>query len=94
MISIVTPFDAVTTSPGRIAWPDGMFSVAPTTATIRTGSFSVAIARIAPSTAAPPDMSNFISNILLADLIEMPPVSNVTALPTRPSTGPCASGPS
>ena len=94
MISIVTPLDAVTTSPGRIARPEGMFSVAPTTATTRTGSSSRAIASTAPSTAAPPDMSNFISNILFAGLIEMPPVSNVTALPTSPSTGPVASGPS
>ena len=88
MISIVTPLAAVTTSPGRVAWPDGMFSVAPTTATSRTGSASRAMASTAPSTAAPPDMSNFISNILLAGLIEIPPVSNVTALPTSPSTGP------
>ena len=71
-----------------------MFSVAPTTATTRTGRRSRAIASTAPSTAAPPDMSNFISNILLAGLIEIPPVSNVTALPTSPSTGPVASGPS
>ncbi len=90
MISIVTPLDARTTSPGRIARSDGMFSVAPTTAITLTGSSSLAIASTAPSTAAPPDMSNFISNILLAPLIEMPPVSNVTALPTSPSTGPTA----
>ena len=37
-------------------------------------------------------MSNFISLILLPGLIEMPPESNVTALPTKPSTGPDASG--
>ncbi len=94
MTSIVVPLAAVTTSPGLTAWPDGMFSVAPTTAMTRTGSRSSAIASIAPSTVAPPDMSNFISNILLAFLIEMPPVSNVTALPTSPSTGPLGSAPS
>ena len=94
MISIVVPLAAVTTSPGLTAWPSGMFSVAPTTATTRTAKRSSAIASIAPSTAAPPDMSNFMSDILLAFLIEIPPVSNVTALPTRPSTGPVASGPS
>ena len=88
MISIVVPLAAVTTSPGLTAVPDGMFSVAPTTATTRTGSRSSAIASIAPSTAAPPDMSNFMSDILLAPLIEIPPESNVTALPTSPSTGP------
>ena len=75
-------------SPGRIAWPDGMFSVAPTTPITRTGSPSRAIAPTAATTAAPPDMSNFISCIFAAGLIEMPPVSKVTALPTRPSTGP------
>ncbi len=94
LISIVVPFAAVTMSPGRIAWPDGMFSVAPTTPITRTGSPSRAIAPTAATTAAPPDMSNFISCIFAAGLIEMPPVSNVTALPTRPSTGPVASGPS
>ena len=38
-------------------------------------------------------MSNFMSLILLPGLIEMPPESNVTALPTKPSTGPAAFGP-
>jgi len=71
-----------------------MFSVAPTTAITRIGRPRPAIASTAPSTAAPPDMSNFISDILLAGLIEIPPVSKVTPLPTRPSTGPVASGPS
>ena len=71
-----------------------MFSVAPTTPTMRTGSCSRAIASIASITAAPPDMSNFISCIVAAGLIEIPPVSNVTALPTKPSRGPRASGPS
>ena len=33
-------------------------------------------------TAAPPDMSNFISCIFELGLIEIPPVSKVTALPT------------
>ena len=60
-------------SPGRIAWPDGMFSVAPTTPITRTGSPSRAIAPTAATTAAPPDMSNFISCIFAAGLIEMPP---------------------
>ncbi len=51
-------------SPGLTAWPLGMFSVAGTTAVIFTGIPSSAIAFIASSTAAPPDMSNFISLIL------------------------------
>ena len=94
LISIVVPFDAVTMSPGRIERPFSMFSVAPTTPITRTGSPSRAIAPTAWTTAAPPDMSNFISCIFAAGLIEMPPLSNVTALPTSPSTGPDASGPS
>ena len=55
-------------SPGFIAWPDGRFSVAPITLTTRTGSPSRAIAAVASSTAAPPDMSNFISLIFAAGL--------------------------
>jgi hypothetical protein len=94
LISIVVPSEAVTMSPGRMAWPEGMFSVAPTTPMTRTGRLSRAIAPTASMTAAPPDMSNFISAILAAGLIEMPPVSNVTALPIRPSTDPLASAPS
>ena len=43
-------------------------------------------------TAAPPDMSNFISCIFAEGLIEIPPVSNVTALPTKPRCGPLAAG--
>ena len=37
---------------------------------------------IVPSTLAAPHMSNFISSISAAGLIEMPPVSNVMPLPT------------
>ena len=47
-----------------------MFSVAPITETSRTGSPSSAIAAVASSTAAPPHMSNFISCIRAAGLIE------------------------
>ena len=45
------------------------------------------MARIAPMTAAPPAMSSFILSMPSAGLIEMPPVSNVMPLPTRPRTG-------
>ena len=71
-------------SPGRVAWPEGMFSVAGTTVSTFTGSPSRAIAAVASIAAAPPDMSIFISCILAEGLIEIPPVSNVTALPTMP----------
>ena len=78
-------------SPGFTARPLGRFSVAPTTPTSLTGRPRRAIAPIASITAAPPDMSNFISDIFAPGFSEMPPLSNVTALPTRPSTGPRAS---
>ena len=42
------------------------------------------MARMAPSTAAPPAMSYLIFSMSSAGLMEMPPVSNVTPLPTRP----------
>ena len=88
LTSIVLPFSAVTMSPGLTDRPLGMFSVDGTTATIRTGRSSSATAPMASITAAPPDMSNFISCIFALGLIEIPPVSNVTALPTYPRTGP------
>jgi hypothetical protein len=84
-ISIVRPFAARTMSPGRKAPPPGMFSAAATTATTLTGSPSAAIAPVPAITAAPPDMSPFIASIEAAGLIEIPPVSNVIALPTSPS---------
>jgi len=48
---------------------------------------------MASTTAAPPDMSNFISSIFAEGFSEMPPVSKVTALPTKPSVGPLAPAP-
>ncbi len=75
-------------SPGLSAVPQGMFSVAGSTAIRSIGTSSSAIAAIASSTAAPPDMSIFISCIPAEGLIEMPPVSKVTDLPTRPSFSP------
>ena len=40
-----------------------------------------------PIMVAPPAMSYFIFSMPSAGLMEMPPVSKVTALPTRPMTG-------
>src|SRR3989304_743014 len=71
--SIVLPFIAVTTSPGLVAEPEGMFSVVGTRAVTLTGAFSLASAHIAEMTAAPPDISPFISSIPAAGLMEMPP---------------------
>ena len=62
-----------------------MFSVAPTTPSTLTGARSSASAAIASITAAPPHMSNFIPIIPFAGLIDRPPLSNVTALPTSAS---------
>ena len=70
LTSIVMPDRARTMSPGRTARAETMFSVAPITVTRRTGSPSSAIAAVASSTAAPPPMSNFISCIRAAGLIE------------------------
>ncbi|MND06671.1 hypothetical protein D3C83_281770 [compost metagenome] len=65
-----------------------MFSVEGMTATRSTASSSSAIAVTASSTAAAPDMSIFISCMPEEGLIEMPPVSKVTPLPTSPRVGP------
>jgi len=54
----------------RTAREDTMFSVEPITPTSRSGRPSSAIAPIPSSTAAPPHMSNFISCIRAAGLIE------------------------
>ncbi len=64
-----------------------MFSDAQTMPITLTFGFSRAMARITPIMVAPPAMSYFIFSMPSAGLIEMPPVSNVIPLPTRPSTG-------
>ena len=79
---------AVCTSPGFCALPSGMFSAAHTTQMTRTFGLSSAMARMAPSMAAAPAMSYFIFSMLSAGFREMPPVSKVMPLPTKPSTGP------
>ena len=72
----------VTTSPGFSARPSGMFSAAGINPTTVMAGCSSARARKVPSTLAAPHMSNFISSISPAGLIEMPPVSKVMPLPT------------
>ena len=69
-------------SPGLQAWPSGRFSTAGTTAVTLMGRPSSAAARAAPSTLAAPHMSNFISSMVAAGLMEIPPESKVTPLPT------------
>ena len=88
LTSTVLPFSWVMMSPGFIAVPLGMFSVAGIAATRSSSRPSSAIAAKASITAAPPDMSIFISCMPADGLIEIPPLSKVTALPTRPIRGP------
>ena len=90
LTSTVLPFSWVMTSPGLIAVPLGMFSVAGTTATRSSSSPSSAIAATASSTAAPPDMSIFISCMPADGLIEIPPLSKVTAFADQPDPRPVA----
>jgi len=61
-----------------------MFSTQGMKAVTASGGFNWAMARMAPSTAAPPHISYFILSMSAEGLIEMPPVSKVTPLPTRP----------
>ena len=84
---MVLPDIEVMTSPGLKALPLGMFSVTGTTAVTRSLGFSCAMACMTPSIVAPPAMSVFCSCMFSLGLMEMPPVSNVTPLPTRPITG-------
>jgi hypothetical protein len=72
----------VTMSPGLVARPPGMFSVAGMMPMTLTGSFISATALSVPSTLPAPLMSYFISSISGAGFSEMPPVSKVTPLPT------------
>ena len=80
---MVWPDIEVTMSPGRLALPPGMFSVAGTMTVRLIGSPMRATAFMVPRTLAAPHMSYFISSISAAGLSEMPPVSKVTPLPTR-----------
>ena len=60
-----------------------MFSTSPTTPTALTFAFLAAKAYIKPTTPPAPAISHFISSIPPDGLIEMPPVSKVTPLPTK-----------
>ena len=79
---MVFPDMLVTTSPGFVAPPLGMFSAAATIATTFSGNPSSVTARMVPKTLAAPPMSNFISSILAPGFREMPPLSKVIPLPT------------
>ena len=81
--SIVCPLIEVTMSPGRCALPSGIFSTSPTTPTMLALALRFTSASIAPATAPDPPMSHFISHMPTGGFNEMPPVSNVTPLPTN-----------
>ena len=79
---MVSPFMLVTTSPGLLATPLGMFSQVGTMAIRLIGNCSFTAAQKVPITLAAPHMSNFISSIFRPGLSEMPPLSKVMPLPT------------
>ena len=83
MISMVCPDIEVTISPGRWALPSGMFSTRPMAPTALTFALRAASACISPTTQAAPPMSPFMSSMLAAPLMEIPPVSKQTPLPTK-----------
>ena len=80
--STVCPLRILSTSEGRYADPDGMFSAIGTVAMISTGSFSAAAATVLAMTAAAPPMSDFIG-AMFAVLMLSPPESKVIPFPTR-----------
>ena len=80
---MVCPASELTTSPGLMASPEGMFSVDGMTATTFIFGFSSPRDLNTPSTVAAPPMSYFISSMPAPGLSEIPPVSKVTPLPTR-----------
>ena len=79
---MVWPLMLLTTSPGLTARPLSRFSQAGITPTTLMAGCNSANARKTPNTLAAPDMSNFISSISAAGLMEMPPLSKVMPLPT------------
>ena len=80
---MVFPFMAVSTSPGRMAPPSGMFSARAATAATFTGAPDFARDSTAPVTEAAPDMSIFISPMPAEPLMDRPPLSKVMPLPAR-----------
>ena len=78
----------VTTSPGLMALPSGMFSHAGIKPTTLTAGFKRLSDLNTPMTLAAPPMSNFISSISRPGLSEIPPESKVMPLPTN-TVGAC-----
>ncbi len=88
--SMVWPDMLVTTSPGLLASPSGMFSQLGTIPTTLIAGLSSPRVLNAPKTLAAPHISNFISSIAGEGLMDIPPESKVMPLPTS-TTGlaPC-----
>ena len=80
--STVVPSSMRSTSPGRVARPEGMLSARHSHAVTRTGRPCVATARSTLSTVAAPHMSYFMPTIDPAGFSDKPPVSNVMPFPT------------
>ena len=80
--STVWPDRVVSTSSGRVAPPEGMFSTSPITPTALTLALRAASASIAPVTAAAPAMSPFMPIMALPGFSDRPPESKQTPLPT------------
>src|SRR5438105_4082489 len=85
--SIDLPFIAITTSPGLVARPEGIFSQSGIVATTLIGKPNFAIPYKDAETAAPPPMSAFISDIFKGVFNEIPPESNVIPFPTNANKG-------
>ena len=68
---------------GLVAFSLTMFSANGAQASIATGNFNSAIAKIAPITAAAPLISLFIASMPFAGFSARPPVSKVMPLPTN-----------
>ncbi len=73
--STVLPLYMRSTSPGRVAEPDGMFSASASQPVTLTSRPSRAAATTAAKTAAAPLMSHFIVSLCPAGFSEMPPES-------------------
>ena len=84
---MVLPLRVVSTSPGLVAEPLGMFSVIGAHAVTGIRPPRAAMASTAASTAAAPPMSVFIVSMPVAGLRERPPESKVIPLPTRARWG-------
>ena len=86
-ISTLSPLRVGTTSIGRNALPDTLFSTAGTSTRSRTGSFAAITIDATASTVAAPPMSFFIISMPVDALRSSPPVSKHTPLPTSVTFG-------